>query len=304
MFIASFIGRTSAARDLTFFIWSDTHFGAHEETDWTRLDIIEQINKLPGTQYPPGIFTNGTVDEPSFLMHLGDITHNGFMSEWDSPDLPDYVSYIQTIKHLSATDQTFEAVGNHDVFNGAVIPNLLTQKHGQTYYSFTRHNVHFVILNPYVFRGETNPILGQEQLNWLKNDLDNLKANTPVIIGLHIGPSIVFDSEGPPRGKKKKIKQLLDIVSEANVIAFFQGHRGTARVVKWNGFDVITSTGIASSPYDCMSCDHFVAVVRITNKQMTVLSYDWFEREFRQEPLFVKTLRRGNISINTKGNKR
>lgn len=77
-----------SARDLTFFVWSDTHFKYCNPQETTTLDIVEQMNRLPGMDYPEGILSGVTAAKPEFLLHLGDITRNGLAGEWDSPDLP------------------------------------------------------------------------------------------------------------------------------------------------------------------------------------------------------------------------
>ncbi|MEN6386607.1 MAG: hypothetical protein ABFD79_15620 [Phycisphaerales bacterium] len=70
-----FLSSTCFSRDITFFVWSDTHFGACDNQN--RLNVIEQMNKMPGREYPEYYSKNEIVAQPSFLMVLGDITESG-----------------------------------------------------------------------------------------------------------------------------------------------------------------------------------------------------------------------------------
>jgi len=68
------------ARDLTFFVVSDTHYGLSPEGDRTLPLLVDKMNQLPGTAYPAAI--GGTVAKPLGVVHLGDATNDGKKEQW------------------------------------------------------------------------------------------------------------------------------------------------------------------------------------------------------------------------------
>ena len=44
-----------AGRNLTFVAWTDTHYGAYDYSDTTRLQTIGDINNLVNTSYPTSL---------------------------------------------------------------------------------------------------------------------------------------------------------------------------------------------------------------------------------------------------------
>ncbi len=122
---------------LTFFGWSDQHVrvdgdGAH------LIGAIDAMNKLPGRAYPASI--TGQVDEPNFVMGLGDIT------EWPSRAARDTYERLIT-KRLRF--RSFDVAGNHD--SGGLSPSpaihdWLIKRHGALSYTFDKKGVHFVAI--------------------------------------------------------------------------------------------------------------------------------------------------------------
>ncbi|WP_296704629.1 hypothetical protein [Algoriphagus sp.] len=73
------------------------------------------------------------------------------------------------------------------------------------YYSFNEKNWHFIILD-----GNHEGIsLGEEQMEWLKNDLESLPMNTPTLIMSHFPiTSITNDLVGGQHKDHKELKKL------------------------------------------------------------------------------------------------
>ena len=69
------------ARDLTFFVVSDTHYGLSPAGDRTVPLLVDRMNALPGTDYPAAL--GGKVGVPRGVLHLGDITNDGKREQWD-----------------------------------------------------------------------------------------------------------------------------------------------------------------------------------------------------------------------------
>jgi len=93
---------------VTFFVASDSHFGARGMSELNRV-LVQQMNELPGTEYPPLI--GGRVETPRGVLFTGDTTDNGTLEEF---------SEFEKVYGLTGTEgllkfPVFEAIGNHDV---------------------------------------------------------------------------------------------------------------------------------------------------------------------------------------------
>jgi len=280
-------------RELTFFVWSDSHHGACDYSDTTRLTIVSQMNNLPGQPYPSGTLPGVVVGEPTFILHCGDLTENGYASEWDIPELADQRSYIQTIAHFDPDYDTHECLGNHDLRYETNIRSLFEAKNGASYYSFTEQDIHFVVLDPYPNRNITAPELDSTQLSWLEDDLDSLPEGTPIIIAMHIHP----DSNANPdifafssKLGSTSSAALWNIISDKNVLTFFHGHGHRIIHTYWNGVDVLAPAGYAYSKTLCGGdFDPTFGVVRITGNRITVFCYDWDLDQFKTVARINKT---------------
>jgi len=296
LLMGAFLCGTSLGRDLTFFVWSDTHFGACDRSHMTQRRIIEQMNRLPGTPYPEGVFEGEAVGKPAFLLHLGDITENGLPSEWDDPTSADHRSYIQTIRHLTATEMTCEAIGNHDSRMHPNIRRQIARKHGGTYYSFDVEGVHFVVLDAYTNRNPAVAHLGEKQLEWLRADLAVVGGGRPVIIAMHAGPPRRSISGNGSRAVDNSVECLWSIVADTNVIAFLHGHLHAASRGRWFEFDTVAPAGLAYKRRGCAHGQPVFGVVRITSNRMVVLGWDWEKERFLSHRIFEKSFSEGSAS--------
>jgi|GEM_PF-811161 len=282
-------------RDLTFFVWSDSHHGACDYTDTTRLAIVADMNNLPGQSYPSDTLPGVVVGEPTFILHCGDLTEHGYASEWDSPTLADQRSYLQTIAHFDPNYDTYECLGNHDLrYPPNTIRSLFVAKNGGSYYSFSEQGVHLVVLDPYPYDNITAPELDSTQLSWLENDLDSLPEGTPIIIAMHIHPNAdASNFDGTSKLGSTSSAVLWNIISDKNVLTFFHGHGHRIIHTYWNGVDVLAPAGYAYSDAD-VACDvtgldPTFGVVRITDDRVTIFCYDWSQDQFWTVPLMNKS---------------
>src|SRR5690606_9060235 len=107
---------------------------------------------------------------PSFIIHTGDITEFGFAGitqqvvERYYGDLGVPVMYI---------------LGNHD---STWVPPFrwMQQKYGGINYSFNFLGVHFLGVNTAGIQ-DPRPTIGEETLNFVKRDLENVAKTTPII---------------------------------------------------------------------------------------------------------------------------
>jgi hypothetical protein len=78
--LAAAVNLSGAERaPITFLVAGDSHFGARD-MDTLNESIVEQMNALPGTEYPPAL--GGRVDQPRGLLFMGDMTDTSQESEW------------------------------------------------------------------------------------------------------------------------------------------------------------------------------------------------------------------------------
>ena len=104
-----------AARDLTFFQVSDTHYGKSPVGDKTVPMLVDKMNALPGTPYPAII--GGKVGAPRGVIHTGDITNDGKKEQW----LMFVRDYGLTGKDGRLAYPVYETFGNHDGGSSGVV---------------------------------------------------------------------------------------------------------------------------------------------------------------------------------------
>ncbi|OHB52237.1 MAG: hypothetical protein A2Y10_06110 [Planctomycetes bacterium GWF2_41_51] len=264
------------ARNFTFFVWTDSHIGVCNSS--VRDDIITQMNARPGNLYPSYLLLyTRPVREPAFVLHLGDITEGTPKStRWDNPDAASYLSYIQCISNLAATPYTCEVIGNHDYTSDHYIQNQITERHGNSYYSFEHEGVLFIMLDPYKAGDVTSPSLGSTQINWLQQKLDSILPDTPLIFSMHISPDYTLGASYNHLNESES-NTLYNMLINRNVLTFLMGHWHSVQLRIWNGtIDVLTPAGYSYSP-GCGSndLDELWGVIRILNNRIDHIPYNW-----------------------------
>ena len=155
---------------LSFVQISDSHMGfnkpANPDVIATLQTAVDKINALP--------------EAPEFILHTGDITHLSKPEEFDNVD-----------QILKATNrEIFFVPGEHDVLNddGATFRERYAKNSkGSGWYSFDQKGVHFVALvNVMNLKAGGLGSLGNEQLEWLEDDVKHLKSSTPIVVFAHI----------------------------------------------------------------------------------------------------------------------
>ena len=148
---------------------SDSHMGfnkpANADVTSTLQAAVDKINAL--------------TEEPDFIIHTGDLSHQSKAAEFDTMD--------QVLKG-ARTKQIFYVPGEHDtsVDDGKqYLERYGEYTKGKGWYSFNHKGVHFVgLVN--VIQIEGMGQLGDEQIAWLKDDLSAVSASTPVVVFAHI----------------------------------------------------------------------------------------------------------------------
>ena len=159
---------TPGDRSLSFVQISDSHIGfnkpANRDVTGTLKVAIEKIN--------------GLESKPEFVLHTGDLTHGANAAEFDTLS-----QVMQDVRR-----DVFYVPGEHDTSTDdgkAYLERFGKNTRGRGWYSFDHSGVHFVGLsNVQVLEGMGT--LGQDQLAWLRSDLEARSASTPIVVFAHI----------------------------------------------------------------------------------------------------------------------
>jgi 3',5'-cyclic-AMP phosphodiesterase len=159
------------AGELSFAQISDSHMGfnkpANPDVAGTLKAAVDKVNALS--------------IQPEFLLHTGDISHLAKPEEFDTVD--------QILKGAVAKD-VFFVPGEHDVIgdDGQQYRDRYGKgTKGEGWYSFDKKGVHFVgLVNVVNLKAGGLGNLGSEQLEWLEDDVKNLKSSTPIVVFAHI----------------------------------------------------------------------------------------------------------------------
>jgi 3',5'-cyclic AMP phosphodiesterase CpdA len=278
------------SRPLTFVVWSDSHFGAYDFADTTRLDIMAQINALPAAAPPEGFVPLPDGTPPDFLMHCGDITEKGTAAQWNDPNALAQQSYIQTLTHLDRRIQPYAILGNHDSRKAQNIRQPFAALHRGTYYAFDCKGVHVVALDPYPTGNSAAPALDAAQLDWLRADLAALAPQTPILIMMHILP--IFDEglDRTSRLDRQSSDALAGLLNGKNVLAFFHGHWHARSVKDWHGIPVIAPAGFAYWRSGCKNGHPVLGVVQLTDTALAIYTYNWHTGAYEPAPYYQKPL--------------
>jgi len=181
--IAKTGGSLPTATDLSFLQVSDSHIGfskeANKDVTATFKIALDRINTLP--------------TPPSFLIHTGDITQLSKPEEFDTFD--------EVLKSCRTKD-VFYVPGEHDVLsdNGKLYRNRYLKSvegKGSGWYSFNKNGVHFIgLVNVLNLEAGGLGQLGDEQLEWLKDDVNDLGTSTPIVVFAHIPLWAVYPQWG------------------------------------------------------------------------------------------------------------
>ncbi|MGB8055283.1 MAG: metallophosphoesterase [Pseudolabrys sp.] len=168
------------AKGLTFLQISDSHIGfdkpANPNAKGTLEEAIERIKAIQ--------------TKPAFMIHTGDITHLSKESEFD--DAEKIISQAKLDVHY--------VPGEHDVIDPEI--KLYKERYGRGtkgpgYYSFDANGVHFVgLVNVANLKGGGMGSLGDEQLEWMEDDLKGRSASTPIVVFAHIPLWAVYPEWG------------------------------------------------------------------------------------------------------------
>src|SRR5215207_4800742 len=165
---------------LAFVQISDSHIGfgkdANTDVPGTVKAGIDRIRALPKA--------------PAFMLHTGDISHLSKPGEFDLADQLIGASRLQV----------FYVPGEHDMLvddGASYLERYGKGSRGMGWYSFDHSGVHFVgLVNVVDLRPGGMGRLGDEQLEWLEQDLAGRSAEQPIVVFAHIPLWAVYPEWG------------------------------------------------------------------------------------------------------------
>ena len=191
----------------------------------------------------------------------GDITEDGYLSEWES-----FVARYG----LDGTDANlhypvFEGYGNHDIHSQrATVKNGIRARHKALHYSLDVGGVHFANCN--LFPGDTDE--AEYSLTWLKTDLANRvgASERAVLIFMHYD---LLPQTGTIWWTEDERSAFARAIAGYNVVAIFHGHLHNTSHYSWQGYDVY-NVGAAKT-----TDSESFAVVHITDTRFEAANYRW-----------------------------
>jgi 3',5'-cyclic-AMP phosphodiesterase len=168
------------AGGLRFVQISDSHIGFNKDANKdVTATLREAVTKIKAAS-----------EQPSFVLHTGDLTHLSKPEEFDTLQ--------QELTDLSLP--VFYVPGEHDVLNDdgkSYLARFGKSTQGAGWYSFDQGGVHFVgLVNVVNLKAGGLGTLGDEQLEWLERDVKGLSSSTPIVVFAHIPLWSVYQEWG------------------------------------------------------------------------------------------------------------
>lgn len=255
---------TNTAAGLKFAQLSDVHFLADGSNTTFKMtgesprlldDAVSQINEY---------------NDIDFVMFTGDLIDKSFEKELKA--------FLPHVEKLNAP--WYFAFGNHDRCVGGYLNTLVYLdmvrnsnpdfKFKKAYYSFAPKKNYKVIVLDNIITDEitSNGYIDEEQLKWLKKELDSSKNDT-VLIFMHVPVIEPFASPNHKMRNGIVLKQLIE--SYKNPIGVFQGHYHAAKITQHDNVLYVNSPALVSYP-------NAFRVVSVTNhKDKVVFDFEWKE---------------------------
>lgn len=159
--------KTSGQDEFYFVQLSDTHWGFNGPK--VNPDAANTLKKAVAA-------VNALDQAPDFVVFTGDLTHTT-----DDPKQrrARMAEFREIVGNLKIKDVRFMA-GEHDASldRGAAYQEFF----GKLHYTFDHKGVHFIVLDNVSDPGAS---LGETQLAWLKQDLKQMRRDTPIVVLTH-----------------------------------------------------------------------------------------------------------------------
>jgi hypothetical protein len=192
--------------DFSFVQLSDSHIGFSKEPN---KDVIKTfqiaLDRIVALKA-----------RPELVLHTGDLTHLSKPAEFDT--------LTQMIRGANLP-QTFYVPGEHDMFSDdgkQYLERFGKGTRGLGWQSFDHRGVHFVgMVNVANLKPGGLGVLGAEQLEWFKKDLEALSNDTPIVVYAHVPLWAVYPKWG---WATEDSEQALSMLRRFAAVTVLNGH--------------------------------------------------------------------------------
>lgn len=235
--------RAESKSSFSFIFMTDIHLEPDNNAPEGFAKAIDKINSL----------------NPEFVISGGDNIDDALEQDYERADKL-FSMYIDQIKDLKMP--VYNTVGNHDIFGvfkkSGIDPRhpmydrkMFTDRLNKTFYSFDYKEWHFIILDSVkIIEEDYIGEISVEQIQWIKNDLQNVGKGTPVAIATHV-PFFTIIPQADKRFKQEKFSienaiEVLDLFKEHNLKFVMQGHVHQHEVISYRGIKFITGGAVSA----------------------------------------------------------
>lgn len=172
---------------------------------------------------------------PDFVITGGDLVYDVMRGNFEKSE-----SLFELYKTMSQGFKmpVYNCIGNHDLF-GIYEESPEDESHpdykygmwerhfGKTYYSFDHKGWHFITLNSLdvTENKRYKSIFHEEQLQWLKEDVQKLAKDTPIVITTHIPMICTYSQLNGSAGRSvENAHEVFKILENHNLKLVLQGH--------------------------------------------------------------------------------
>jgi hypothetical protein len=185
---------------------SDSHIGFNKDAN---PDVIGTLRETIGS-------VNAMEVQPALVIHTGDITHLSKPAEFDT---------AQQLLSTLRVGELHTVPGEHDVTDGIgteYFNRFGKASNNKGYYSFDHKGVHFVALvNVMNFKPGGLGGFGDEQLEWLEDDLKARSSSTPIVVFAHMPMWTIYEPWGWGTGDAD---QALSYLKRFGSVTVLNGH--------------------------------------------------------------------------------
>lgn len=246
----------SPGADITFFGYSDCHF----EVEYVSgVEMVDRINNLPGTAYPPAI--GGAVAVPKGIIMAGDLIDDGAVDAKYPTQWSNYRADFGVNGEGRVKFPVYEGVGNHDMHPDQFMYDQVKARNevrrglgwltevspNGFHYAWDWDGIHFVNLNLFpgdIWRGGADAYGSvhdpKYSLAFLKETLRKHVGGSgrPVVVTHHFR---VIDENWWTHSAADEYQKALQ---DYNVILVTTGHQGGGVNNLWRGINWATSNGV------------------------------------------------------------
>nr|QCB65000.1 hypothetical protein [uncultured bacterium] len=220
----------------------DPHISPDGSHRFIHISDTEIFNTTDHEDWAGNLRDYAANEGAAFIVHTGDICYENGLK-----------GHIGLMNTSSMGLPVFYGIGNHDFVKGKYGEELYESIYGPIYYSFDVAGTHY-IMTPMAY-GDHYPGYNPDDVcEWLRNDLDHVASDTPVIIFNHDlpfhGSSFIYKGTGD---------NSVDL-NDHNLKAWVYGHWHINHMKKQG--DVYT---ICTSSLDKGGIDHATTAYRIIN---------------------------------------